>query len=275
MRGLFYLAVVVGLVYVTWKRSPRFRAGVMGAFWLIDGLAQDLRVPRRGDVARLQLRILRRIEGAARAGVWSERQFPTTVLVLLNPDDYAVVEDLASEVEDELENELVRRSRVGGNRMLGRPVIELAADGTVWRGWPRVRVAFLGETDYDDSELPSTVRLARPTLEPRGEGPTLLLAHDSQRIGRSGLLCDLTVADPSVSRSHCRIFFAGSRWLLEDAGATNGTYVNGRRVQGRHQLRDGDCVRLGHEREFRFVLRSPTNSSDTNGSEAAGALVRR
>ncbi len=33
-------------------------------------------------------------------------------------------------------------------------------------------------------------------------------------------------------------------WIV-DLGSTNGTYVNGREIDGREQLHDGDVVRVG------------------------------
>lgn len=41
---------------------------------------------------------------------------------------------------------------------------------------------------------------------------------------------DLILADPEVSRRHCRIDVTGSEALLADLGSTNGTFVNGRKL---------------------------------------------
>jgi DNA-binding winged helix-turn-helix (wHTH) protein len=49
----------------------------------------------------------------------------------------------------------------------------------------------------------------------------------------------------SVSRHHARIVVEGHRATLEDLGSKNGTSLNGERVCGRRELRDGDAVRLG------------------------------
>ncbi|MDQ3866083.1 MAG: FHA domain-containing protein [Actinomycetota bacterium] len=39
-------------------------------------------------------------------------------------------------------------------------------------------------------------------------------------------------------------------WIL-DLGSTNGTFVNGERMDGRHRLQDGDVVRIG-QTELRY-----------------------
>ena len=62
---------------------------------------------------------------------------------------------------------------------------------------------------------------------------------------------DVVVPDVSISRFHAFVKEGGaSRWLMQDAGSTNGTTVNGRSVprQGHgppSELASGDDVRLG------------------------------
>jgi len=50
-----------------------------------------------------------------------------------------------------------------------------------------------------------------------------------------------------VSRRHARIFFRNDRFYIEDLGSTNGTYVNGVRLDpySPRPLGDGDELRLG------------------------------
>jgi len=51
--------------------------------------------------------------------------------------------------------------------------------------------------------------------------------------------------DPGLSRTHCRIRSAGKGFVVEDAGSTNGTRLNGQRIQGAEPLCSGDVVRIG------------------------------
>ena len=48
-----------------------------------------------------------------------------------------------------------------------------------------------------------------------------------------------------VSRRHARITVSGSRFVLDDLGSKNGTYLNDVRIRGPVELDDGDRVRLG------------------------------
>jgi S1-C subfamily serine protease len=77
-------------------------------------------------------------------------------------------------------------------------------------------------------------------------------------IGRhplSDLRFDLE-ADRDVSSRHAEIRVVTGRVLLRDSGSTNGTFVNGRRLEGEWELREGDVVsfgELGPRVEFRLA----------------------
>jgi FHA domain len=62
-------------------------------------------------------------------------------------------------------------------------------------------------------------------------------------IGREG--CDITIGDPDVSRRHAAVRVEGDTATIEDLGSTNGTYVNGERIDAPRSLRDGDEVQIG------------------------------
>ena len=52
--------------------------------------------------------------------------------------------------------------------------------------------------------------------------------------------------DREISGLHAEIQCLGGEWTIVDDGlSTNGTFVNGRRVNGRQRLRDADRIRLG------------------------------
>jgi len=81
----------------------------------------------------------------------------------------------------------------------------------------------------------------------RSAPPALLLPSGEQQrftIGREQA-CDMTVYDESVSRWHAALERDAHGWLLTDLGSTNGTRVNGWRVNGRVPIRPGDQVTFG------------------------------
>ncbi|MBK8219086.1 MAG: diguanylate cyclase [Myxococcales bacterium] len=65
---------------------------------------------------------------------------------------------------------------------------------------------------------------------------------------------DIIVDDAGVSRSHARLTKNAETWTFEDLGATNGSFVGGRRVRGATELRPGDRIQLGPNVVFRFSV---------------------
>jgi hypothetical protein len=63
-------------------------------------------------------------------------------------------------------------------------------------------------------------------------------------IGRSEK-CDIVVSSSHVSRRHARIFLTPEgRWFVEDLGSSNGTFVNGERVES-HPISLADIIEIG------------------------------
>jgi two-component system cell cycle response regulator len=58
---------------------------------------------------------------------------------------------------------------------------------------------------------------------------------------------ELTLQDEGISRRHCRIVFDKdkSAFFIEDLGSTNGTLLNGKRLQAAKKLEAGDRIYLG------------------------------
>ncbi|MGZ3428886.1 MAG: diguanylate cyclase, partial [Polyangia bacterium] len=58
---------------------------------------------------------------------------------------------------------------------------------------------------------------------------------------------ELTLQDEGISRRHCRIAFEKekSAFFIEDLGSTNGTLLNGKRLQAPKKLEAGDRIYLG------------------------------
>lgn len=66
-------------------------------------------------------------------------------------------------------------------------------------------------------------------------------------IGRSSA-AGLMVLDPEVSRIHARLQAQGGVVYASDAGSSNGTFLNGRRLDGALELRPGDTLDVGTTR---------------------------
>lgn len=71
----------------------------------------------------------------------------------------------------------------------------------------------------------------------------MLSATDGFVIGR-GSTADLRLRDSKVSRAHCAVTLLGEHYIVQDNGSSNGTVVNGEKIN-KTVLRDGDYIRLG------------------------------
>ncbi|HZB79306.1 MAG TPA: FHA domain-containing protein [Actinomycetota bacterium] len=75
------------------------------------------------------------------------------------------------------------------------------------------------------------------------KGKTIDLGNELT-IGRAEA-CGLRLDDTYVSQMHARIFSKGERYVVEDLGSTNGTYLNRHRISSPTELQRGDQVKVG------------------------------
>ncbi len=83
-------------------------------------------------------------------------------------------------------------------------------------------------------------------------GETFVPQEERTTIGRSPE-CGIFLDDVTVSRRHAVLEQRGERWVIEDQGSLNGTFVNRRRVESA-ELEDGDELQIGKYR-FTFLQR--------------------
>lgn len=84
--------------------------------------------------------------------------------------------------------------------------------------------------------------------------------------------CDVILYDTGVSRKHARIIEVGGAFFVEDLGSSNGTLVNGARVE-RQLLHEGDAIALGPVLlSFRAVELAP--EQELGATEGQGAHTR-
>jgi pSer/pThr/pTyr-binding forkhead associated (FHA) protein len=63
-------------------------------------------------------------------------------------------------------------------------------------------------------------------------------------VGR-GLDCDVLMADPQISRRHCIVDWLDGGPTIRDLGSSNGTKINGHRINRQQALAVGDILVLG------------------------------
>ena len=87
-------------------------------------------------------------------------------------------------------------------------------------------------------------------------GTVYALDADQINIGRDSAN-EIAVNDAEVSRRHSRLSFQGGKYVLEDMGSTNGTFVNGQRLTGPRVLKSGEVVSLGEQIVFVYEAVEP------------------
>jgi pSer/pThr/pTyr-binding forkhead associated (FHA) protein len=117
--------------------------------------------------------------------------------------------------------------------------------------------------------IPVTPGLSPEAIRSRGAGSGAA-ARLVDRFGRSHALVSparlgreldqvhIGILDESVSRQHAELRQDGATgaWSLVDLGSTNGTFVEGQRVEAARRLEGGELVMLGHV-GFVFLLPAP------------------
>ena len=128
--------------------------------------------------------------------------------------------------------------------------------------------ALVRDTGGGDTTMafdPDDLEEATPLEDLGVEGPALVVRSGGGRagehfvpqqerttIGRSPD-CDIFLDDVTVSRQHAVLRRSDSRFVIEDQGSLNGTFVNRRRIESA-ELDDGDELQIGKYR-LTFLLK--------------------
>lgn len=85
----------------------------------------------------------------------------------------------------------------------------------------------------------------------REDGEQMKLSEGENLVGREAGLAISLEGESTVSRKHAAINLSSGTATLKDLGSTNGTWVNGQRVDAERVLQTGDSVQFGQVR-FRY-----------------------
>ena len=101
------------------------------------------------------------------------------------------------------------------------------------------------------------------------ESGLITLSEDAFVVGREQS-SDLMISERAVSRQHAKFEKNDSRFTVTDLGSTNGTWVNGERVETT-ELKSGDRIRIGG-RIFKFI---PTDQLEAQYHEAVYSMMTK
>ena len=87
---------------------------------------------------------------------------------------------------------------------------------------------------------------------------------------------ELVILASSVSREHAELRKTDAGWTVRDLGSRNGTYVDGARVQGRHNLTERSLLKIGDVALWFLteVVHEPVPAKSMATASAGGGLVR-
>jgi ABC-type multidrug transport system ATPase subunit/pSer/pThr/pTyr-binding forkhead associated (FHA) protein len=106
----------------------------------------------------------------------------------------------------------------------------------------------------------------------RAQGVTRTLQPGAvYRIGRDPA-ADIPVEEPLVSWRHAMLTATAGGWLLEDVGSTNGTFVDGEKVQ-RAEISGASQIRLGHPQAGPLVSCSLPDAGSTASAKPLATAV--
>jgi FhaA, N-terminal domain/FHA domain len=189
---------------------------------------------------------------------------PNEYRVFLSPRDRDRFASYEEALAAELAGYLLEHARRERLALLSRPVIEFETDDRLGLGefgiqtrvvQPEEEAGAPVQEQSGRTMIYSTAgRVAEPLEErARTRQETALLLVDGKRmvVGPAGVTmgrsrqCDVVLEDPNVSRQHAEIRPRGGSWVLSDLGSTNGSCLNGRRIDGPEVIRPGDEIELG------------------------------
>lgn len=97
--------------------------------------------------------------------------------------------------------------------------------------------------DKNEESLTATTYLL--TIEPQDTQGTEYPLEEEMFLGRDEE-CEITISDSFTSHRHARIFLQENTLYLEDLTSTNGTFVNGEKIEKPHLLEQRDRIQIGN-----------------------------
>lgn len=214
---------------------------------------------RTYDTSIRPIEMGRKLLGVADAQMAEDtRSIPHAYTVLLHPDDHAAFADIERDLVRELAEALTQHTEREAYRLGAPAVVVLADHPDAKRGSFSIVPSLSTATEPSSATAavdPVVVQpLAATMATPIDSAITAALVFDdgsrhvldTERvtIGRhSG--CTIAVRDTNVSREHAQLRRRPNGWTLRDLGSTNGTKLNGVRVEGEQMLTTGDVIMLG------------------------------
>ena len=195
---------------------------------------------------------------------------PNEYTVFLSPDDRSQFEGYETSLVSELEEYLAEHARRENYALLTPARVKVETDEDLalgefgiatrmvqpTRGGARAAEAPVGEAEPGHTMIykpqpqateavsPEELGVEREAASVSWDGQTREVDRPRLVLGRSRE-CEVQLTDPNVSRRHAELRQEGATYWIVDLDSTNGTFVNGARLERPRKLAPGDRIRIG------------------------------
>lgn len=241
----------------------------------IEGFFKD-KFKGRVQPVEIAKKLFREMRDRKRVSI-SNVYVPNEYTVYLNSEDWQAVSTIAPRLADELQEFLVEKAKEKSFTLVASPLVTFSEDNSLGEGLLRVEGRFgnpvtqrengigMGEAaaakqaaveEFEDTlcyrpardtspvpVVPTEVKAYLEVSAGPQEGKVFSLEPYPMIIGRREN-CDIIITDSSVSRRHARVEYYQGSFKLSDLGSTNGTFVNGVRID-KKVIEPGDAVKFG------------------------------
>jgi hypothetical protein len=194
--------------------------------------------PSDVEPAQIARKLVATMEARTQAGESGAMSAPSRYVVYVHPADYERLFEHRRYLEQEWSALLQEVATHVGIAFAEPPSVELLEGTDTVLGAIEIAV----RDDREAAQASKRDTLALRMLKGMPSDARFPLTRDL-RVGRSRE-SDIFLVDPSVSRAHAILEVRDGSVVVRDSGSTNGTFVNGERVQLR-TLRAGDRVAFG------------------------------
>ncbi|HEX9776394.1 MAG TPA: DUF3662 and FHA domain-containing protein [Actinomycetota bacterium] len=226
----------------------------------LEGLVEGFfaRALPGGGVQPIELgkRMVRAMEEEKVSGADGSTYVPNSFSFQISAKDFTRLDQIKTTLKKELVALAHRATANEGWLMVGPAEISVVPGTEVKKGTFKVEAQFV-EGALPEKQAGPQTQLIEMSLAADAElvqvGKTRRTWPISKEVLVIGRMdgCDVMLPDSGVSRRHAEIRREGDEWVVVDLGSTNGTEVNGKRVN-RHRLAPGDRLVLGETTlEFR------------------------
>ena len=184
---------------------------------------------------------------------------PNVFDVRLGDSDYAMAEQWGATLAEELCDVVIRHVNSQKYTLQGPVRVSFTKDDALKGGDFEVEATVVKSEGHQPQPLQRSApaapsrqpTLLTPVLEINGQryslnAPSIVLGRSSE--------ADIMVDDTGVSRRHLEIRTEGGSAVAVDLGSTNGSYVNGQKIDGSIDLTDGSVITMGRTRiTFRLL----------------------